>query len=108
GLLERAAGRLRLAHVRQLEARRRRKPQSPALRKEPGGVAHGGHLNAGLGAVDETVAHFWVDRIAVGDGEGFVEKILQRAGCGAGGSAGAGGRGGRWRGGGGPSGAARK
>src|SRR5262249_19865877 len=55
GLLERAAGRLRLAHVGKLEAARRGKTQSLALREEPGGVTNRGHLDTRLGPVDEAV-----------------------------------------------------
>ena len=75
GLLERAARRLRLANVGELEARRRREAQSIALRHEPGRVAHRGHLDAGLGAVDEAVEHLWIDRIAIADRTILVENV---------------------------------
>jgi hypothetical protein len=82
GLFQRAAVRFRLAHVGQLEARRRRKMQAVRLRHEAGGVAHRGHLDAGLGAIDKAVEHFRVDRLAVGNIQVLVEDVPDVVGIG--------------------------
>ena len=81
-LLQRAARAFRLADVGQLEARRRREAQALGLRREAGGVAHRGHLDARLGAVDERVEHLRVDRFAIGDVEILVEDVPDVVGIG--------------------------
>src|SRR5262249_2235904 len=81
--LQRAARRLRLTNVRELEARCRGKAQALALRYEPGGIAHRSHLDARLRAVDEAVEHFRIDRAAVRNREIFVENVPHGIGRGA-------------------------
>src|SRR5688572_28710406 len=64
-LLQRPAGRFRLAHLGELESACRRKAQAPALRNEAGRIADRTHLDARLGAVHEAVEHFRVDRSTI-------------------------------------------
>ncbi len=82
-LLQRAARTLRLAHFGKLEARRRREREAVRLRHEPGRVAYGRHLDAGLGAIDEGVEHLRIDRLAIGDVQILVENVPHVVGIGA-------------------------
>ena len=56
--------------------------QAFGLRDEPGGVAHRGHLDARLGAVDEAVEHLRIDRSAVLDLQILVEDLPHGVGRG--------------------------
>ena len=78
-LLQRAARALRLAESASSN-RVAGGNQAVALRHQAGRVAHRGHLDAGLGAVDERVEHLRIDRVAVVDLQILVEDVPDIAG----------------------------